>query len=103
MTFFSLNFCRFSIFFFADSLLFCLRPRTTDTQREIFQKSQIFGFGQTNWAENYRGIWSIFGQFISTHFGTLSPMFMFSINQLLSLKKTEPLYPNLKYLFRIGI
>ena len=36
---------------------------TTDTQRELFfRKSQTFGLGQTNWAENFRGIWGIFGQ-----------------------------------------
>ena len=31
-----------------------------------------FGLGQTNWADKFWGIWRIFGQFISTHFGTVS-------------------------------
>ena len=58
-------------------------PLSTDyghPERAFFQKSQTFGLGQTNWAENVGGIWSIFGRFISTHFGTVSPLSMFSIN-----------------------
>jgi hypothetical protein len=35
--------------------------------------------------------------------GTVSPFSMFSINQPLCLQKTNPLYPNPKYLFGIGI
>ena len=35
-------------------------------------KSQTFGVGQTIWADKFLGIWGIFGQFISTHFGTVS-------------------------------
>ena len=31
------------------------------TSREsFFRKSQTFGLGQTNWAENFWGIWGIF-------------------------------------------
>ena len=48
-------------------------------------------------------IWGIFGQFISTHLGTVSPLSMFSINQPLCLQKIMPLYTNPKYLFGIGI
>ena len=40
------------------------------------------------WADKFWGIWGIFGQFISTHFGTLSSLF--SINQPLCLQKTKP-------------
>ena len=58
-------------------------------------------FGQTIWADKFRGIWGIFGWFISTHFGTVSPLSMFSINQPLFLQ--TPLYPNSKHLFGIGI
>ena len=56
------------------------------------------------WADNL-GICGIFGRFISTHFGTVSPLSMFPINQpFLLQKKTKPLYPNPKYLlFGIGI
>ena len=40
------------------------------------------------------GIWGTFGQSISTHFGTVSPLSMFFFNQSLFLQNTEPLYPN---------
>ena len=50
------------------------------------------------WADKFSGIWGIFGQPISTHFGTV-----LSIIQPLFLQKTKPLYPLLKYLFGIGI
>jgi hypothetical protein len=65
-------------------------------------KSRTSGFGQTNWADKFWGIWGIFGQTSSTHFGTMSPLSMFSIIQPLFLKK-NPLYPHPKYLFGIGI
>ena len=39
------------------------------------------------WADTFWGIWGIFGQLISTHFGTVSPLSMFFINQPLFLKK----------------
>jgi hypothetical protein len=35
-------------------------------ERAFFQKSEIFGLGQTNWAEIFCGIWGIFGQTIAT-------------------------------------
>ena len=54
------------------------------------------------WADKFWGIWGIFGQFISTHFGTVTPLSMFSINQPLFLQKTKPLYPNLKYYLGLG-
>jgi hypothetical protein len=47
------------------------------------------------------GIWGIFGQFISTNFGTVNLLSMFSNNQPLFLQKTNSLYPNPKYLFGI--
>ena len=50
-------------------------------------KSRTFGLGQTNWADKFWGIWGIFGQTISTHFGTVSPLSMFSIIQPLFLQK----------------
>ena len=49
------------------------------------------------------GIWGIFGQTISTHFDTVSPLSMFSVIQPLYLQKTKPLYPHPKYFFGIGI
>ena len=79
-----------------------IRRHELRTPNEVFflSKSQIFGLGQTIWADKFWGIWGILGRFISTHFGTLT---MFSINQPLILQKTKPLYPNPKYLFGIGI
>ena len=62
--------------------------RTTDAQWSLFSsKSQTFGLGQTIWADKFWGIWGIFGRFISTHFCTVSPLSMFSINQPLFLQK----------------
>ena len=66
-------------------------------------KSQTFGLGQTILAENFWGIWGILGWFISTHFGTVSPLSMLSNNQSLFLQKSKPLYPNPKYLFGMAI
>ena len=51
------------------------------------------------WVDTFWVIWGIFGQFISTHYGTVSPLSMFFINQPLILQKTKPLYPNPKYVF----
>ena len=45
------------------------------------------------WADNFVAFGGIFGRFISTLFGTVSPLYMFSINQPLFLQKTSPLYP----------
>ena len=51
------------------------------------------------WADKFLGIWGIFGRFISTHFGTVGPLSMLSINQPLFLQKTKPLYSNPPNLF----
>ena len=55
-------------------------------------KSKTFGLGQTNWANKFWCIWGIFGRITSTHFGTVSPLSMFSIIQLLCLQKNLSLY-----------
>jgi hypothetical protein len=55
------------------------------------------------WVDTFWGIWEIYEQFISTNFGTVSPLPMFSNNQPLFLQKNKPLYPNPKYLYGIGI
>ena len=55
-------------------------------------KSKTFGFGQTLWADKFWGIWGIFGRIISTYFGTVSSLSMFSINQPLFLKQKLSLY-----------
>ena len=54
------------------------------------------------WADELWDIWDIFGWFISTHFGTVIPLSMFSINQPLFLQKAKPLYPHPKYLSGLG-
>ena len=55
-----------------------------------------------SWADKFWGIW-VFGQFISTHFVTVSPFSMFSINQQLFLQKTKPSYPNIwDWYFNLG-
>ena len=41
------------------------------------------------WADKFWGIWGIFGQTISSHFGTVSPLSMFSIIQPLFIQKTK--------------
>ena len=47
----------------------------TPNESFLSSKSQTFELGQTNWADEFWGIWGIFGWFISTHFGTASPFF----------------------------
>ena len=63
-------------------------PRTTDTQRELFfQKLEIFGLGQTNWAEILWGIWGISGQTISTILALWVPCPWENVAGSLSYKK----------------
>ena len=65
------------------------------TPNEDFSlKSRTFELGQTNWVDKFWGIWGIFGQTISTHFGTVSPLSIFSIIQPLFLQKSKALYSN---------
>jgi hypothetical protein len=66
-------------------------------------KSGTFGLGQTTWADKFWGILGIFGQTISTHFGTVSPWSMFFIIQILFLKRKFAFISHPKYLFGIGI
>ena len=68
----------------------------------FFEKSQTFGLGQTNWAKIFWDIWIIFGQFISSHFGTMGVFSMFSINQLLFVQKTKRLFTILKKYLGLG-
>ena len=49
-------------------------------------KSRPFGLGQTNWTDKFWDIWGIFGRTISTHFGTVSPLSLFSFIQPLFLQ-----------------
>ena len=54
----------------------------TPNEALFSSKYQTFGFGQTIWEGKFWNIWGTFGRFISTHFGTVSPLSMFSISQL---------------------
>ena len=84
---------------FSSGLSWCIRPgaRTTDSQWSLFSaKSQTFVLEQTIWADKFLAIWGIFGRFISIHFGTVSPLSMFSTNQQLFVQNTKPLYPHPK-------
>ena len=73
-------------------------PRTKDAQWSLFYwNPELLGLGRQIKQIN-SGTFGvhIFGQIISTHFGTVS---MFSIIRPLFLKKTKPLYPHPRYLF----
>jgi hypothetical protein len=77
----------FQIRYFSSAFVTCTdygRP-----MKPFFIKIPNFGLGQISWADRF---WGIFGRFISTHFGTVSPLSMFSINQPLFLQKTKPFY-----------
>ena len=78
-----------------DSGPMCMTTDNGHPERAFFQKFETFGLGQTIWADKFWGIWGIFSRFISTFFGTVSPLFMFHINQPLFVQKTKPLYPNI--------
>ena len=56
------------------SLIMYPRRNGLRTPNEAFflWKSWTFGLGQTNWPNEFCGIWGIFGRTISTHFGTYS-------------------------------
>ena len=69
------------------------------THNEAFFSLKFRTFGQIN-----SGAFGIFfGWTISTHFGTVSPLSMFSIIQPLFLQKSKLLYPHPKSLFGIEI
>ena len=76
-----------------------LSPRTTNAQWSLFSlKSRTFGLVQTMWADKFWGIWGIFGQNISLHFGTVSLVCVFHYSTSISIK-TEHLHPHPKYSF----
>ena len=52
----------------------------TPNEALFHQNPKFFCLWQTNWAKNFGGILCIFGRTISPHFGTVSPLSMFSIN-----------------------
>ena len=74
-----------SIYYYKNSNETC-SLRTTDAPWSLFF-IEIWNFWV--WTDNLGryilGIWGIFSQFISPHFGTVSPISMFSINQPLFL------------------
>ena len=70
--------------------------------RALFSKIPNFWAWADKLGRKFWGIWSIYGRFISTHFGTVGSMSMFSMNQILFLQKTKPIYPNPKNVFVSG-
>ena len=84
-----------------------LKLLTTDygcPKKHFSIEIQNFWTWVENWADRFWGIWGIFDQTtISTHFGTVSPLFMFSIIQPLFLQKNKSLYSHPRYLFEIEI
>ena len=76
-----------------------VETRTTEAPWSLFStKLQTFGLGQTIWTDKF---WGHLGYFwlIYQHLF----LAMFSINQTFFLQKTNPLYPNPKYLCGIWI
>ena len=75
------------------------------TPNEIFflWNPNFLGYGRQFGQIIIGAVGGIFGRFISTHFGTVSHLAMFSFDQPFFLLKTKPLYSNPKYLFEIGI
>jgi hypothetical protein len=55
--------------------------------KSFFIEMPNFWAWAENLTDNFIVIWGIFGQFISTHFDTVSPLSMFFINQPLFLPK----------------
>ena len=66
--------------------------------RAFFWKSETFGLGQTNWAENIGGIWGIFGQTTAPNLAEWVPCpsesvrgcFFYKKLRFLGLKHTTP-------------
>ena len=76
------------------------------TPNEAFfhRNPKLFGLGQTIWAEIFCAIWGILGRFVSTHFGTVSPLSMFFIKStIIFTKKTKPLYLNPEICLGLGL
>ena len=71
------------------------------TPRESFSKKILNFWASVDILGHLGYFWPIYQH--PAHYGTVSPMSMFSINQPLFLQNTKPLYPNPKYLFGIGI
>ena len=69
------------IFFLHCDLNCCKHGLRMPNEAFFLSKSQTFGLGQIIWADKFWSIWGIFGQIISTHFGTVIPLSIFtSIN-----------------------
>jgi hypothetical protein len=58
--------------------------------KHFFIEIQHFGLGQTNWTKINLGIFGIFGQIISTSFGTVSPLSMVPLLNHYFYKKISP-------------
>ena len=71
--------------------------------KPFFIEIPNLGFGRQFGQISFGAFGSILGRFISTHFGAVIPLSMFSIIHPLFLQKTKTLYPNPKHLFGVGI
>ena len=72
--------------------------------KPFFIEIQNFWAWADKLADKFWGIWSIFGQNISTHFGKVSSLsIIFRYSTIIPTKKTKLLYPHTKYLFGIVI
>ena len=57
--------------------------------KPFFIEIPKYGLGQTICANKFWDVWDVFEQSISTHFDTVSPLSMFSINQPDSISKSQ--------------
>ena len=67
------------------------------TDYGFHRNPKLLGLG-TQFGQMFKGIWGIFGRFISTHFGTV----FHNTNQPVFLQKTKPLYKYLGLGFEFG-
>ena len=80
-----------------------LHKLRTPNEASFHRNSKLLCLGRQFGQIDLGAFGGIFTLFFSTHFGTLSPLSIFSISQPLFLQKTLDLYPNPKYFFGIGI
>ena len=73
---------------------------STDYGRQAFSsKSKFLGFRRTFWADKFWGIWCIFGQFISSHFGAESLVHVFSESTIITTKSQDFLFKSQIFFF----
>jgi hypothetical protein len=78
------------------------KSRTTDSNEAFFVIEIQLGLTRQIKQINSGEFGKFLAKTISTHFGTVSPLSMFSIIQLLLLQKTMPLYLHPKHFLGLG-